>query len=422
EVKTLLILDGNPVYDAPADLDFGGALGKVEFSLHLGTHRDETSARTTWHVPLSHPFEAWGDARSGDGTYAVQQPLIAPLHESQSVVQVWGAAATGAPVDAHAFVKTTFSDLHTGAGNPPLLDIDDRWNQALHAGALGGIGRFPEETKELLPEKVSEAVRAGLASRGGALSASNLEVTFASCAKMGAGEMANNPWLLELPDGLAKVTWDNVAFVSPKTAKELGVKGDPKRSDVVRISRKGAKDIDVALWELPGHADHSITLTLGWGRTRAGRYGNGQGFDVYPLRTTDGFDFADGATLKATGRNYFVSQTQEHGSMEGRAIVLENTVAGYRENPEFASYDAVEMPVPPLWKEVDYSEGHKWGLSIDLTTCTGCNACVIACQAENNLPNVGKRQVAKGREMYWIRIDRYFVGDDADNPQVAIQP
>ena len=234
---------------------------------------------------------------------------------------------------------------------------------------------------------------------------------------LGDGRYANNLWALELPDPMTKIVWDNAALMSVGTRNAFGL----KNGQMVRLKR-GDRSFEVPVWAVPGHADWSITLHLGWGRKAAGHYGNGVGFDAQSFRTSDAFFFADGVTLEAMASSHRIVQTQEHDKMENRPIAIDATLSEYKEQPEFASYKTVEFSsTPPLWKEVDYDEGHKWGMTIDLSSCTGCNACVVACQAENNIPSVGKREVERGREMSWIRIDRYFVGED-DNPEVAIQP
>ncbi len=217
---------------------------------------------------------------------------------------------------------------------------------------------------------------------------------------------------------MTKLVWDNAALISPASARELGV----KNGQMLRLS-KGEAKVEIPAWIVPGHADNSLTLALGWGRTAAGRYGNGKGFDVSALRTTDGMDFTDGVTVEGLREAYNLVQTQTHDRMEGRPIAIDATLDEYKKEPDFASYRAVDpVSTPPLWKQQDYSEGHKWGMAIDLNGCTGCNACVVACQAENNIPVVGKFEVERGREMSWLRLDRYFVGDDENNPEVAVQP
>jgi molybdopterin-containing oxidoreductase family iron-sulfur binding subunit len=246
----------------------------------------------------------------------------------------------------------------------------------------------------------------------------NIEVSFEPDFALHDGRHANNLWALELPRPMTKLVWDNAALMSPSTRDALGLKD----GQMVRLS-KGGNKVEIPVWAVPGHADYCITLSLGWGRMSAGRYGNGKGFDVYSLRTSDAMDFTDGVTVEALRETYNLVQTQTHDRMEGRPIAIDATLDEYKAEPDFASYRSVDpVSTPPLWKQQDYGEGHQWGMVIDLNTCTGCNSCVVACQAENNIPVVGKFEVERGREMHWLRIDRYFVGDDENDPQVAVQP
>lgn len=425
EVKSLLIFGTNPVWDAPADVDFGAALTKVPFSFHLSSHVDETTVKCAWHMPLAHAFETWGDARSLEGQVAIQQPLIRPIWGARSELEVLAFAAGLKGWRGYNVVRRSFRKATTG------MNFEQAWRQTLHTGAIMSRGTlFQRSQAPINMAAIADALKAN-APKGGALSASNLEVAFHVCPKMHEGTYANNAWLLELPDQMTKLSWDNAALMSPATAKELGV----KNGDIIKLAG-GAGEVEIAAFELPGHADNSVTAYLGWGRERAGRYGKDKasdlmktdisGFNVYPLRTAEGFWFADGFKATKTGRTYFLAQTQEHGEMRDksgweRPMAIDATLDEYREKPNFAAYKAVDMHIPPLWEKVKY-EGHKWGMAIDLSACTGCNACTIACQAENNLPCVGKRQVSRGREMYWLRIDRYFVGDDENNPEIAVQP
>ncbi len=431
-VRTLVILGGNPVYDAPADLGFAELLNREGLtSVHLATHRDETSRLCSWHVPMAHELEAWGDQRAVDGTLSIQQPLIAPLFGGRSALELLAMLAGERNWRGHHVVRRTFRD-RVGAAS-----LEREWRRALHAGVIAGSGAEPFAA-ELQAGAIATALSE--APPRSALSRENLEVQFLPDPTLFDGRFANNLWALETPDPMSKLAWDNAALLSKSTRDELGL----RNGDVVRIS-VGERSIETPVFALPGHADHSVTLLLGWGRSAAGRYGTKQtwpgvgpepdwqagGFDVQPLRTTDAFGFATGARLERTGQSYLLVTTQEHGYMEGRPIAIDATLQEYREEPEFASYRAVEMDaIGPLWEQVDYSPRevatgrplHKWGMVIDLSACTGCNACTIACQAENNIPCVGKQEVKRGRDMAWLRIDRYFVGDDLDEPEIAMQP
>jgi molybdopterin-containing oxidoreductase family iron-sulfur binding subunit len=440
QVDALAILGGNPVYDAPADHGFEEKLAKVPFTFHAATFFDETGEKCTWHVPLAHELEAWGDARALDGTVAVRQPLIAPLYGGRSEIELLAliagsterkgydavrTAARGALFDARGlsgcggFDEAGTAECHDSAGNPVVvhsLEIDRHWSRALATG-VAERPRAPMAPQSLRHEAVFTAVgKPPAAARPGP---GSLEVTFAPCPKMFDGRHANNTWLQETPDPITKLVWDNAAIFSPATAKELGV----AEGDVVTIT-VGPRSARAAVWIVPGQADHSISLTLGWGRKKAGRIGDGRGFDFYPLRTSDALGFAVGAHVaKAAEEPYFFARTQGSDSAEGRPIALETTLADYRQRPNFAELDSPPPRALPLWSQRDYSKGHQWGMSVDLNACTGCSACVVACMAENNVPVVGKREVWRGRSMFWLRIDRYYVERaGADDALVVHEP
>jgi molybdopterin-containing oxidoreductase family iron-sulfur binding subunit len=407
KVQALLILGGNPVYDAPADLKFKDALAKVPLSISLASRVDETAELCTWHVPRADELETWGDQLSRAGFYSVQQPLISPLFDARSDIEVLAVFAKEPDTSGAAITRATAKAR--GLGDELV------WQATLQKGIAPNVQSQVIGAASIAEDAVASAVRALPAAV--APSADNLEIVFVADNKLFDGRYANNQWLLEMPDPITRITWDNVALFAPTTAKELGIKS----GDMVRISAGGAS-IDVAAWLQPGQAKNSIGLTLGWGRTRAGSNAGGAGFNVYPLRTSSAPHFATGAKVEKLGKTYSLSQTQEHDVMEGRPIALDATVEEYAKLADFGQWNVPDPAEPPLWKRVDYSEGHQWGMVIDLNSCTGCSACVIACQAENNVPTVGKDQVARGREMHWLRIDRYFTGEDADEPEVAFQP
>ncbi|MGO9838959.1 MAG: Fe-S-cluster-containing hydrogenase [Polyangiaceae bacterium] len=443
QVDALVILGGNPVYDAPAELAFGDKLAKVPFSVHASLFFDETSEKCTWHLPRAHEYESWGDARSLEGHVSVQQPLIAPLYAGRSDIELLSLIGNAPEKSGHEAVRATVHELafaargltgcapqadgkldcHDASGTVVPVrtsDLERDWNRGL---ATGLTVKAPPQTSAppLLASEIAGAIdKRHLPARAGA---GALEVTFALCPKMVDGRHANNTWLQEMPDPVTKLVWDNAAILSPATAQSLGVAS----KDVLKIS-VGDRSITAAAWVVPGQADGSIALTLGWGRKKAGRIGNGRGFDVYPLRTLDSLGFAVGAQVTKTGDEpYFFAQTQEHNSTEHRPIAMETTLADYRLRPNFAELDSPPPRALPLWSQVDYSKGHQWGMVIDLNACTGCNACVIACMSENNVPVVGKTEVWRGREMHWLRIDRYFVEDaklgaTVDDPLVVNQP
>jgi len=422
-VESLIMLGGNPVYDAPADVKFKELLSRQGLtSVHVASHRNETSESSSWHAPLAHELEAWGDQQALNGTISVQQPLIAPLYGGRNPIELLATFAGEKNTNAHDLVRETHEKMLTGSTVTLLMlgfpasgtSQDAIWRGGLHNGL---IAKPAKGEAWILGDNIVEALVNAAATRA-KVGKDNFEVSFEPDSALWDGQHANNLWSLELPSPMTKLVWDNAALISPESAKALGV----KNGQMLRLT-KGEAAIEVPAWIVPGHADYCVTLTLGWGRTAAGRYGNGKGFDVNPLRTTDGMDFADGVKVEALREVYNLVQTQTHDRMEGRPIAIDATLDEYKKEPDFASYRSVDpVSTPPLWKQQDYSEGHKWGMAIDLNGCTGCNACVIACQAENNIPAVGKFEVERGREMHWLRIDRYFVGDDENDPEVALQP
>jgi len=416
DLRTLIVLGGNPVYDAPADLGFAEALEQVPEVVHLSSHRDETSRRATWHLPRSHDLEAWGDAVAPDGTLSVVQPLVAPLFDSRSLLEVLYLLSRDREQPGHAVVRSTWRELLGDDG------FEKRWLEVLHDGLAGpelltgqaGTGAVSEEQTAATGAE-PEAIRRLFAS--GQPPAEGYELTFHLSRAVHDGRFANLAWLQETPDPLTKITWDNTARISPATARELGVSD----GDVVRLTA-GERSIEAPVWRVPGQADGSIALTLGYGRTAAGRVGDGVGVSVYPLRTLEAPWRVAGARVEPTGARHRLADTQEHGEMEGRGLVRHATWQEYRDHPEEAFHaESHGPPLESLWEEPSYEDGYRWGMVIDLSACTGCNACVVACQSENNIPVVGKEQVATNREMHWLRVDRYFVGSE-DEPRLAFQP
>ncbi len=403
KVDLLLILGGNPVYNAPADLHFAQSLTKVGLRIHSSLYDDETSELCHWHIALTHDLETWSDARAYDGTITILQPLIAPLYSGKSWHELLSAFVGRPSRSNHDIVRDAWKQTW-GAG-----DSDERWHKSLHDGVVA-------DSK--LPAK-DVTVAASLA---GSLPAwmppaKTLEISFRADPTVLDGRFANNGWLQELPKPISKLTWDNAAFLSAHTAQRLGVQND----DVVEISYQGRK-LRAPVWVLPGHADDTVTIHLGYGRTRAGRIGNDAGFNAYLLRTADAPWSGANVELRKTGENYLLVSTQNHSSMEGRDLIRSGTLEQYHEHPSLAPETEGEEhePMISLYPERHY-DGNAWAMSIDLNSCIGCNACVVACQSENNVPIVGKEQVWRGREMHWIRIDRYYSGD-LDNPQVHHQP
>ncbi len=443
QVETLLILGGNPVYSAPGALGLGAKISRAGFSAHLSLYDDETSALCTWHLPRAHWLEAWSDARTWDGGLVLGQPLMLPLYGGRTPILLT-ARLLGDASDGQTLVRGTFAGL-AGAG---LVGSEDEkaWRKAIHDGFLAGSVATPVAAQPRAFAALEVPARALAAS----VPAGQLELIAPIDTKVLDGRGANNAWLQELPDFVTKLTWDNALLIAPSMAKELGLSFE----DAVDLQINGRSLERVAVYPLPGHAVGSATLVQGYGRVNAGKVGGAlrgageqvepAGFDVNVLRSRADVNFEAGLAITRRGDSYELACTQEHFQMDatgmgaiqtrvGEHLIREGSETQYRANPDFADYvlppqeadgRVVPTPYPPLqslWAEHSY-EGHKWGLSIDLSACTGCNACVVACQSENNIPVVGKEQVRRGREMHWLRIDRYFLGSDMDDPKVATQP
>jgi len=440
QVETLVILGGNPVYSAPADLDWANTQRKAHRVVRLGYYEDETFPYCDWHLPAAHFLESWGDALTSDGTLVPIQPLIAPLFGGLTELEVLARIAGANMTSPYSIVRETFAGWLGGG------DVEAAWRKFLHDGFLANSSAKTVQV-QLNEAAVSQGLRT--TKPGASPSKDNLEVVFHRDYSLDDGRYNNNGWLQELPDPVTRLVWDNAVLVSRKTAVEFGV----KNSDVVEV-RLGGRSVRGPIWVQPGMADYCLGLALGYGRPQTGRVGQMTGFNVYPLRTSEARSLAVGATLQRTGETYPLSCTQNHWSLEGRPVVREANLEQYRHKPDFAKSMGVEEGVPekPLYPnpfdELKKKGLHQWGMAIDLNMCVGCSACVLACQSENNVPIVGKQQINLGREMHWLRIDRYYSGripktkeqtredffdtfhPDAeqqfeswiDNPQVVTQP
>ncbi len=492
-VKLLVILGGNPVYNTPADLKLNEErLKKVGLRVHLGTYYDETAELCQWHVSEKHYLETWGDARAYDGTASIIQPLIKPLYDSHSayelvqlffrenfdqkdydIVRAYWQTQTiaGAPVAPVAAAATASSNGSAPASTAPAntstaastparpaqssantstaaptqrpaaaggaRSFEDNWRRIVHDGVVPNTAATPKTVSAntaFLTQPIAPPSNAG-----------PIEIAILPDPSVYDGRFTNNGWLQELPNPLSKVTWENVALVSPKTAKDLGLnqagdddqlsgaggerpisfinsKGSNMFSDLVTLNYQGAPiSKAVPVWIAPGQPDGVVTIFLGYGRTRAGRVGTGIGYNAFEVMRSDAMNFGTGS-ITATGEQATIASTQIHFNMEGRDIIrvwdandLENEIAhAVPLNEDFYPKSMYKTAADEYQKQ--YDKYHRWGMSIDLNSCVGCNACVLACQSENNIPVVGREQVERSREMHWMRIDTYFAGDDLSNP------
>ena len=455
-IDTLFILGGNPAYTAPADLEFGRHLANVKRSIHLGLDMDETAARCTWHIPQTHYLEAWGDARSFDGTVSFTQPLIAPLYDGKSASEILGAMFQQQPVRSDYELLSKFwqeQGLWT--------DFEKGWRKALHDGFIPGTQSPTREAKvkegfdqgprneptsstsEKAPLPRPAAFELSLAAAGSAVVRTstlpvtlkesrdgrvrkkqvridNLEICFRPDPHLWDGSFANNGWLQECPKPVNKLTWDNALLISPALAERSGL----TTGDVMEVEFEG-RSLRGPIWVMPGQAHSTVTMHLGYGRSRVGRVGEGVGFNAGALRTSHSPWVGSGASLLSMGQNHLLVATQSHHNLHSpeRQVYRAATLEELRAEPDTIR-KSVKVPAieETLYNPEEYPyQGYKWGMSIDLTACIGCNACVVACEVENNIPVVGKEQVHKNREMLWIRIDTYYKGN-LDNPEFSHAP
>jgi molybdopterin-containing oxidoreductase family iron-sulfur binding subunit len=413
EVHALVILAGNPVYNAPADFHFAAALENVPLTVHLSQYEDETSARCRWHIPELHFLESWSDTRAGDGTVSIVQPLVAPLRSGKSLHEVLATLLGNFAASSYEIVRSYWRS-RLEAQSTEAQSADVVWQQALHDGIIANTGS----------PAVRPTTRADFAAvLGGQLNLSlpageRISVVFQPDPSLWDGRFANNGWLQELPRPLTTLTWDNAALMAPATADALQV----KNGDVIEIIVEQSA-IRIPVLVTPGQPANVVTLHLGYGRERAGRIGNSVGTNVYPIRWSGAMWHVEGATVRATGRTHKLALTQHHHVMEGRNLVRAGTLSEFQEHPEhpaFMSEGHVPAEDVSMYPEHKY-DGYKWGMVINQAACIGCNACVVACQAENNVPIVGKGQVLNSREMHWLRIDHYYRGSP-ENPEHYHQP
>ena len=440
-VTMLVMLGGNTIFTAPADLKLSELLDpqknpKRPLTIHVGQYDDETAEWSDWHIPETHYLEAWSDVRAFNGTVSLIQPLVRPLYDAvRSPHEVLAVLLGQGSRSSYDIVMSYWQAQRPGA------DFDKFWQKALHDGIIPNTAAAAR-TVALKPGFATAAAPAAKA--GG------MEIVFRPDPNIWDGRFANNAWLQELPKPITKLTWDNAALISPKTAQDKNLSNE----DLVDLSYQG-RTLRLPVWIMPGHADNSITVHLGYGRTRTGKVGTGTGFNAYALRTSTAPWFGTGVEIKSTGGRYQLAKTQGHFNVEGRDLVrvetMENFTHGHYGGPEGqheakedAKHQAEHNLYPREWPSdtagrgegegargptmhagSDYNQErygqYQWGMAIDLNACIGCNACVIGCNAENNVPTVGKDMVAMNREMHWIRIDTYFKGD-LENPETVFEP
>jgi MoCo/4Fe-4S cofactor protein with predicted Tat translocation signal len=425
-VDLLVIVGGNPVYTAPIDVTFADAMGKVRTRIHLSLYDDETSALCHWQIPEAHFLEAWSDARAYDGTASIVQPLIAPLYGGKSAHDLLATMSDRPERSGYDIVREHWNRQWSRSGanraSTASPEFEQEWRRWLHDGVVPNTA-LPAKAVTMRNGATSEVTTAAVTPAAG------FEIGFRSDPSILDGRFANNGWLQELPKPVSRLTWDNAVFVSPATAERLQVENTPSWqggehgqivSTMVEI-RLGGRIVHGPVFPLPGHPDNCATVHLGYGRARAGRVGSGAGFNANAIRRSNALWFAGGADIVPTRETYSLACTQYHHLMEGRGMIRAVTRDEYARNPKSVHEGFEEPPrTITLYPEIKYA-GYKWGMAIDVNACIGCNACVVGCQAENNIPVIGKDQVLRGREMHWIRVDSYYRGS-ADQPETYFQP
>jgi len=409
KVQVLAIVGGNPAYNAPADLGFADKLSKSGLTIHCGMYDDETSALCQWHIPEAHSLETWSDTRAYDGNISIIQPLIAPLFAGRSAHEFLAVFSQQPEQSSYDVVRGYWKSQFKGKPE----DFESTWRQWLHDGFINRAQPNPPTvTARPLNLPTAEPVQ-------------GVEAVFQPDPSVYDGRWVNNGWLQELPKPLTKVTWDSAVLMGPSLMGNLKL----QTGNIVEVESHGRKIRGPALL-MPGQPDNSITLSMGYGRKRAGSNGSNRGYNAFELRTSDAPWIAGGVKITPTGEDYPLAQTQNHQIIDNktaiaetieRAPVREATLAEFTANPHFAT----EMKEEPAYDETMYPHyeysGYKWGMSIDLNSCVGCNACLVACQSENNIAVVGKEQVIRERHMNWLRVDAYNEGDLA-NPRTIFQP
>ena len=422
KVDTLVLLGVNPVYGSAADQDVAAALQNVKLRIHLGQYDDETAEHCQWHIPEAHFLEDWGDLRAFDGTASVVQPLIEPLYGGKTAAEVVAVLLGLSGLTAEDLVKETWKAEAGAEGSEG--NFEKFWRRALHDGLVAET-EFPSRAVALDGGAVAAA-----ASEIGSRTAGDLELMFRPDSTVWDGRYGNNAWLQECPKVISKLTWDNALLMSPQTARDLGlgnlVKGNDQRGEAPLVDLTvGEHTLSVPAWVVPGQSDGTLVLHLGYGRWRGGQIMDGVGFDANQVRpSASPWLVTSGVQVAPGSGSYLLATTQDHHSLEGRHLVRMANRDAYVHDPEHAGaqHHHTNNSLSLMTGDDFPYDGYAWGMSIDLTTCTGCNTCLVACQAENNIPSVGKDQVSKGREMHWIRVDRYYKGDADHAGEIVNQP
>ncbi|MEO7795258.1 MAG: molybdopterin oxidoreductase, partial [Thermoanaerobaculia bacterium] len=419
KVDLLLVSGVNPVYDAPADFDVATIFqNSSALRVHHGLYDDETAAYCQWHIPAAHYLESWGDGRAYDGTVSLVQPLIEPLYGGKTASELLAVLLGRSTDDAYTLLRETWEAQMGGD------TFESAFRRLLHDGMLPGSALAPVQ-----PALAAASVGAAALALAAAPAGGELELALRPDPSILDGRFANNGWLQELPKPITKLTWENSILLSPRTAEKFGLKSN----DVAEIGLPDGRKLTGPVWVMPGHAEGVVTVHLGYGRTRAGKIATGIGFSAFAAQTRDERHGRASVTLAATGDSSKLSTTQgrhqidwlrdETEQAKERAVVRGTTLAEFEKDPHFAHAGGHgELDLNTSFNPGFEYKGYSWGMVIDLNACNGCNACVIACQSENNIPVVGKEQVDRGREMHWIRIDRYFQGDVDEPAAIVSQP
>ncbi|MCZ2155756.1 MAG: TAT-variant-translocated molybdopterin oxidoreductase [Bryobacterales bacterium] len=419
-IETLVVLGGNPVYDAPADTRFEEKITRAKNRIYLGEDRNETAFLSNWVLQGANYLETWGDGRALDGFASIQQPMILPLFDGKSPIELLAAILDAPEKRGYALVRETWK---------AQLPDEKSWRKAVHDGLIAGTATAPITANVNRPAVLEAVTRAGAGSNP-----DQIELVFVPSSHAYDGRFNNNAWMLEAPDPITKITWDNVALLSQATAAKLGLRTDVSQINTSDSSYKAEfisiklNDAEVKLPAVvqPGHADNSITLAMGFGRTKTGQVGSGAGFNIFPLISSSAPTIALGAEVSKTSGSIEIASTQDHGTLTDALrtrseIVREVTLEDFRKDQKAIQEIAHKVPEFNLYASPPYTSEYQWGMTVDLNTCTGCNACLVACQSENNIPTVGKEQVLHGREMHWIRLDRYYSGS-VEDAEMVYQP